>query len=311
MTGIKAIGYALGPRRIDNAARNIAEPDLLEQKIGVRQIARRENEDTSDLAVAAVADLQRRHPFDVEQIECLIVITQNPDGFGLPHTAAIVHDKLNLPDSCAAFDISLGCSGFVYGLSVITAFMDQNGMTSGLLVTADPYSKVVDDSDRNTSLLFGDGAAATLITDNPVWQAGRYVFSTAGKHRDALHVNEDRTLVMNGRTVFTFSATAVPPAVMATLERNDISLDDIDSFLLHQGSKYIVDTIAKRLGVTDRTAFHAGEYGNTVSSSLPILLADVVPDDAEIILISGFGVGLSLGCTVLRRMKDDNRTERP
>ena len=306
MIGITAIGYVLGPRQIDNAARNIAEPDLLEQKIGVRRIARREDEDTSDLAVAAVEDLLERHPFDTEKIECLIIITQNPDGYGLPHTAAIVHDKLGLSESCAAFDISLGCSGFVYGLSAITAFMEQNGMTSGLLVTADPYSKVVDDSDRNTSLLFGDGAAATLITDNPVWQPGRYVFGTVGKHRDALHVNDDRTLVMNGRTVFTFSATGVPPAVKATLKKNDISADDVDCFLLHQGSKYIVDTIAKRLGVTDRTAFHAGEYGNTVSSSLPILLADVVPDDARTVLISGFGVGLSLGCTVLRRANDDN-----
>jgi len=306
MIGITAIGYVLGSRRIDNAARNIAEPELLEQKIGVRQISRRTDEDTSDLAVAAVKDLQKRHPFDAGKIECLVVVTQNPDGFGLPHTAAIVHDKLGLPETCAAFDISLGCSGFVYGLSIITSFMEQNGMTTGLLVTSDPYSKVVDDDDRNTSLLFGDGAAATLVTDNPVWRAGRYVFGTAGKHRQALHVNEDRTLVMNGRTVFTFSATAVPPAITRTLAANDVSLDDVDCFLLHQGSKYIVDTIAKRLGVTDRTAFHAGDYGNTVSSSLPILLADVVPDDAETILISGFGVGLSLGCTILRRVNDDN-----
>lgn len=306
MIGITAIGYVLGSERIDNAARNIAEPELLEQKIGVRQIARRVDEDTSDLAVAAVNDLQQRHPFDAEKIECLVVVTQNPDGFGLPHTSAIVHDKLGLSESCAAFDISLGCSGFVYGLSVITAFMEQNGMATGLLVTSDPYSKVVDDNDRNTSLLFGDGAAATLLTDNPVWHAGRYVFGTAGKHRQALHVNEDRTLVMNGRTVFTFSATAIPPAITRTLALNNISLDDVDCFLLHQGSKYIVDTIAKRLGVTDRTAFHAGDYGNTVSSSLPILLADVVPDDAETILISGFGVGLSLGCTILRRVNDDN-----
>ena len=306
MIGITAIGYVLGSRRIDNAARDIAEPELLEQKIGVRQISRRTGEDTSDLAVAAVKDLQKRHPFDAGKIECLVVVTQNPDGFGLPHTAAIVHDKLGLPETCAAFDISLGCSGFVYGLSIITSFMEQNGMTTGLLVTSDPYSKVVDDDDRNTSLLFGDGAAATLVTDNPVWCAGRYVFGTAGKHRLALHVNEDRTLVMNGRTVFTFSATAVPPAITRTMAANDVSLDDVDCFLLHQGSKYIVETITKRLGVTDRTAFHAGDYGNTVSSSLPILLADVVPDDAETILISGFGVGLSLGCTILRRVNDDN-----
>ena len=306
MIGIAAIGFVLGPERIDNAARDIAEPELLEQKIGVRQIARRGNRETSDLAIEAIENLQARHPFELSRVQCLIVVTQNPDGYGLPHTSAIVHGRLDLPETCAAFDISLGCSGFVYGLSVITAFMEQNGMTTGLLVTADPYSKVVDDADRNTSLLFGDGAAAALVTDRPVWQAGRYRFGTAGRHRDALRVSDDRKLEMNGRTVFTFSATAVPPVIRETLAANDTTLADIDCILLHQGSRYIVETIGKRLGVPEKTEFYATEYGNTVSSSLPILLAENVPETADTVLISGFGVGLSLGCTVLRRVKHDN-----
>ena len=306
MIGITAIGYVLGEDRIDNAARGIATPDLLEDKIGVRQIARMKDIETSDLAVAAVGALQAQHAFDMQDVECLIVITQNPDGFGLPHCSAIVHDKLGLPETCAAFDISLGCSGFVYGLSAITAFIEQNGMTTGLLVTADPYSKVIDDEDRNTSLLFGDGAAATLITDRPVWRAGEYVFGTAGKHRNALKVNDARKREMNGRTVFTFSATAVPPAIEKTLADNGLTIDDIDCVLLHQGSKFIVDTIAKRLGAEEKTGFHAGEYGNTVSSSIPILLARNVPDDANCVLLSGFGVGLSMGCTVLKRVNHDH-----
>ena len=301
MIGVTAIGYALGADLIDNAGRGIADADLLETKIGVRHVARRREEDASDLAVLAVEDLLNRHSFELAEIECLVVVTQNPDAFGLPHTSAIVHDKLSLNENCAAFDISLGCSGFVYGLSAVTAFMEQNGMSKGLLVTADPYSKVVDDNDRNTSLLFGDAAAATLITDRPLWTAGRYIFGTAGRHRDALVVNRDRTLEMNGRTVFTFSATSIPPAIKKTVEANNLTLDDVDCFLLHQGSKYIVDTIAKRLGVADRTGFHAGEYGNTVSSSLPILMSENIPDDADTVLLAGFGVGLSLGCTVLKR----------
>ena len=303
MIGIAGIGYVLGAQRIDNAKRNITEPELLEKKIGVHQIARRDSgQDTSDLALAAVDHLLTRHPFDLKSIECVIVVTQNPDGFGLPHTSAIVHGKLGLSESCAAFDISLGCSGFVYGLSAITAFMSQNSMTNGLLITADPYSKVIDDTDRNTSLLFGDGAAATLISDHPAWLAGRFVFGTVGKQGDALRINEHRKLEMDGRTVFTFSATAVPPAIRETLIANNMTMDDIDCVLLHQGSKFIVDTIAKRLEVTNKTKFYAGEYGNTVSSSLPILLADNVAENTNTILISGFGVGLSLGCTVLRRV---------
>lgn len=304
MIGIAGIGYTLGSLRIDNAARGIADSELLEGKIGVSHIARAAGEETSDLAVKAVEDLAKRHHFAPENCECLIVVTQNPDGFGLPHTSAIVHAKLGLPESCAAFDISLGCSGFVYGLSTITAVMQQNGMSCGLLITADPYSKVIEDDDRDTSLLFGDGAAATLISERPLWEAGKYVFGTAGKFHEALRVNDDRKLDMNGRTVFTYSATAIPAAIKKTLAENGLDLDDIDCFLLHQGSKYIVDTIAKRLGVSDRAAFHAAGYGNTVSSSLPILLAENVPAAAQTILLSGFGVGLSLGCTVLRRTSD-------
>lgn len=306
MIGITGIGYTLGTARVDNAARGMADRDLLENKIGVHHVVRTDGEDASDLAVRAVEDLRSRQGFDLEDCECLIVVTQNPDGFGLPHTSAIVHEKLGLPESCAAFDISLGCSGFVYGLSAITSFMEQNGMSCGLLITADPYSKVLDDDDRNTSLLFGDAAAATLITGEPAWLAGRYVFGTAGKHHAALRVKDDRKLEMNGRTVFTFSATAIPPAIKRTLAENRLELEDVDCFLLHQGSKYIVDNIAKRLGVADRAAFHAGDYGNTVSSSLPILLAENVPQEANTILLSGFGVGLSLGCTILRRTNDDN-----
>ena len=118
--------------------------------------------------------------------------------------------------------------------------------------------------------------------------------------------NDARKLEMNGRTVFTFSATAVPPAIEKTLADNGLTIDDIDCVLLHQGSKFIVDTIAKRLGAEEKTGFHAGEYGNTVSSSIPILLARNVPDDANCVLLSGFGVGLSMGCTVLKRVNHDH-----
>ena len=113
-------------------------------------------------------------------LHALIVVTQNGDGEGLPHTAAIVQHKLGLPTRVAAFDISLGCSGFVYGLYALKGFLDATGGQNGIMVTADPYSKVIDREDRITSLLFGDAATATWLGESPIWQLGEVHFGTDG-----------------------------------------------------------------------------------------------------------------------------------
>src|SRR5262249_44373937 len=157
---------------------------FLREKSGMVRLAiRAPGEETSDLCTGAFADLQRRVGVRKEDIDCIVVCTQNPDARGLPHTSAVVHAKLELPDSCAAFDISLGCSGFVYGLSAIQGFMQANGLTKGILFTADPYSKIIEETDKTTSLLFGDGAAATFISDAPVWRTGKFLFGSRGQER--------------------------------------------------------------------------------------------------------------------------------
>lgn len=306
MLGIQAIGSYLPADRNENAA--VAEKfgfpaNFLESKIGVFRTSRKaEDEETSDLAFKAVQALQAKlgAGFDLQAVDCLVLVTQNPDGQGLPHTSAILHGKLGLSPRCFAFDISLGCSGFVAGLAAITGFMQVAGLKTGLLVTADPYSKIVDSEDRNTVLLFGDGAAATLIGENPVWQIGAFDCGTIGSQCSALMVDETGKLSMNGRAVFDFSATQVPPSVARTLEANGLAIGDIDLAILHPGSKYIVDTVAKRIG-TDKVARGVETYGNTVSSSIPLLLENVAATEARTVLVSGFGVGLGWATTILRR----------
>ena len=113
-------------------------------------------------------------------IDCLVVVTQNPDGDGLPHTSAIVHAKLNLKTSCAVFDISLGCSGYVYSLSIIKSFMESNSLKNGLLFTCDPYSKIIDINDKNTSMLFGDAATVTMMNTKPKLLLDKFIFATSG-----------------------------------------------------------------------------------------------------------------------------------
>ncbi len=279
------------------------DDDFIENKIGVKYHAiKDEGFQSSDMCVKAFENLQKTSDLNTEDIECCIVVTQNPD-FNIPHTAAIVHGKLNLPTNCAAFDISLGCSGYVYGLSNIISFMKNNGMKKGLLFTSDQYSDILDEEDRNTALLFGDAATVTLIREDALLRPVDFSFGTNGKEHKEL-ICEDK-LYMNGRAVFSFTATTVPKHIKALLEKNKLTDDDIERYYLHQGSKYIVDTIRKRLKVeNEKVPFDIVEYGNTVSSSIPIMLAkdiDTLPTGK--VVLSAFGVGLSWASAIIEKIK--------
>ncbi|QBR84512.1 ketoacyl-ACP synthase III [Legionella israelensis] len=306
MIGIENISYYLPDEYINNFERleffDIPE-SFLQTKTGMLKVARKKaNENTSDMCCKAVTQLLQQTELLKEDIQCMLVCTQNPDGLGLPHTSAIVHGKLDLPKQTAVFDVSLGCSGYVYSLSVLQGFMMVNGFTKGILVTADPYSKRINHNDKNTSLLFGDAATATLLSDHPKWTIGDFCFGSDGSQATAININSESGLIeMNGRAVFNFTATEVPRNVIDVLEKNQLAPEDVDLFLFHQGSFYIIDTLIKRLGLPEaKVPFMAAEYGNTVSSSLPLCLA-MIPNDPKTIFISGFGVGLSWAGTILTR----------
>jgi 3-oxoacyl-[acyl-carrier-protein] synthase-3 len=305
MLGIEEIGTYLPTGRISNYDRKSQfgiDDFFIEEKIGVRRVSvKSPEEETSDLCLRAFEDLQRRTSLDKEDIEALVVVTQNPD-YNIPHTSAIVHGKLGFSSRCAAFDISLGCSGFVYALSIFQAFMAANGLKRGLLFTADPYSKVVDPQDKNTTLLFGDGATVTLISENPRWVAGHFTFGTQGSEYQKL-ICKDGTLFMNGRSIFNFAAKVIPEDLREMVAKNGIAMDEIDRFLIHQGSKIIVDTIAAKLDLpAEKVPYATQDYGNTVSSSIPILLQNELDGTARTIAICGFGVGLSWASALLRRI---------
>jgi len=310
MIGIEDIGVYIPDARIDNSEK-LSEFEIddtfLKTKTGMSHLARKASDDeTSDLCCAAFEDLRSKTKIDTKDIDCVVVVTQNPDGAGLPHTSAVIHDKLDLPQSCAVFDVSLGCSGYVYGLSIIQSFMTANGFTKGILFTADPYSKIVDPADKNTALLFGDAATATLLSDKPKWIAGKFLFGSNGKERHAIETSTDSAkLKMNGRAVFSFSATEVPKNIVAMLEKNKIEIDAVDRFVLHQGSRFIIDTLQKRMSIDpDKMVFDAESYGNTVSSSIPVVLSNLKDQDNTIV-IAGFGVGLSWGSTVLYKFTEN------
>ena len=276
------------------------DKEFIENKSGFRYLRKAlEGEKTSDLCLRAFEDLDSKIKINLSQIDCCVVVTQNPD-FKIPHVSSIVHKNLNLSENCACFDVSLGCSGYVYGLSVIKSFMNENDLSKGLLFTSDPYSKIIDESDKGTSLLFGDGATVTLIGKEFKFGFQKFNFGTKGKSFSDLIC--EKQLKMNGRGVYNFAAKRVPKDILDILKKNSLSIDEIDLFVLHQGSKFIIDTIREELKLSEgKMGFYAANYGNIVSSSIPFILKDHINGNYQKILISGFGVGLSWSSTILTK----------
>ncbi len=313
--GIADIAYVFGDQEIDNAKfgrEHGFDESFITNKLGItsRHIATAE-QSTSDLAVAAVAALLEQSRLKLEEIGFLMLVTQTPDHL-LPHTAALVQDRLGLPVDIPTFDLNLGCSGYVYGLSVATSFMVGNGIKRGILVTADTYSKWLDQNDRATAPLFSDAATATLITDTPIYALGRFAFGTDGSGANSLIIEaggsrspqKDGVLYMNGRSIFEFAMKKVPAQIKACLQQNEMTLDVIDQFVFHQANKFILDSVAKSMRLDpSKVLIDVKDKGNTVSSTIPIALSGQLNGTANTILISGFGVGLSWATTILFRSK--------
>jgi 3-oxoacyl-[acyl-carrier-protein] synthase-3 len=310
MIGLSKIAAYIPPGRLDNRARRAAfeiTDEFLCTKIGVERVARRgEGEDTADLCEKAYTQLRSEIALEPAAIDCLVVITQNPQGSGLPHTSAILHGRLGLAPHCACWDISLGCSGFVHGLVIVQSFMAAHSLRHGLLFTADPYSKIVDPDDRNTALIFGDGATVSLLApataERPLFAPIAARFHTEGGRHRALE-NRGGILHMDGRAVFNFSATVVPRQIDDLLRGLGRTRGDVDVYLLHQGSRYIVDTLRQRLGVEEgKVPLQLADHGNLVSSSIPVMLRGYLERaDTKRIVLSGFGVGLASASCVLER----------
>lgn len=307
MIGISLISSYLPEKRIDNMARAGSlgsTPEQIRNRIGFEQLSMKDaSENTLMLAEQALKRLFEQGSVTPSDVEALVVVTQNPHR-NIPHVSAELHGRFALPDHCACFDISLGCSGYVYALSILRALMVEQGIKHAVLVTADPYSTIIDPTDKNTTLLFGDGATATLLSIDAPLKIGQFLFGTQGKHADELAC-QNGVLYMNGRSVFNFAASMVPPHIRQIVEKHGLTLEHIDCFLVHQGSRYIVDTIADRLSIPhDKMPFLATHYGNTVSSSIPLMLEKYLNDaQCTHIVLCGFGLGFSWASTLLTRQE--------
>jgi 3-oxoacyl-[acyl-carrier-protein] synthase-3 len=282
----------------------------------------------SDLAFRAATDVLDGN--DRNEIDGLIFCTQSPDQI-MPPNATILHARLGLPKSVAAFDITLACSGFVYGLAIAKSMIDSMGMRSVLLLCGDTYSKYIHPDDRAALTLFGDGAAAALVDratdesrildfvlssdgqtggDKFMIKAGglrtpRSEATCIGRRDIAGNVRSDDTIYMDGAAVLAFAQREVGPTVEQILRRNDLHLSQVKLVLFHQASLHALNILTKQLELTqDQTFYNIAHFGNTVSASLPILLKDAESagrvERGDLVLIVGFGVGFSWGACLMR-----------
>jgi 3-oxoacyl-[acyl-carrier-protein] synthase-3 len=296
--------------------------------VAVRGIAAAD-ECASDLGVAAAKRLFDEGICAPEEIDFLIFCTQTPD-YLTPTTACLIQDRLGLPTSCGAVDINQGCSGYIYGLALAKSLVEAGTARTVLLVTADTYMKFINRRDRSLLTLFGDGAAATLITsieaEAPL--IGPFVLGTDGRGANQIMVKSgglryrptpetaiekqdssgnwrsDQNLFMDGGDVFSFALRTVPPTLQKLLEKANLTIDQIDFVIPHQANKFVLERLRAKLKfAADKFWIDMENSGNTVSSTIPIALEGAINQgrvkSGDRVALIGFGVGYSWGATLM------------
>lgn len=289
-------------RKVNDPTKWGMDKTFLDGSIGIERIAQLgAGESALSMCKTAFDRLQAKVKDSLQDCGLVVVITQNADT-NMPHTSAVLQGLLELPKHCVCFDVSLGCTGFVHGLSIVRAFMRESGIKKALLFNVEVMSKIVDPDDKNTAMIFGDGATATLLTQNAAMDFDGFSYGTDGKKSDALKCT-DNVLSMDGQTVYEFVARNVPTSIKKLLSEQNLSFDQIDRFIFHQGSKRTVEKLIQTLQLKPEQApFDIKDYGNIGACSVPIILEKVFEKkDVNKILLSGFGVGLAWTNAILTR----------
>lgn len=288
----------------------------------------------SDLCLGAAEALLQRLDWPRESIDAVVFVSQTPD-YVLPATACSLHGRLHLAKHCAAFDINLGCSGYVYGLWLTSQFVSTGQMRRVLLLAGDTLSKLVCSEDRSAYPLFGDAGSATAVEFHPSSEEMVFVVGTDGSGAEHLmvpagafrhpknegtakrnkqadgNIRSDEHVRMDGAEIFTFTLREVPPLVKATLQTKGWSIDDVDAFVFHQANAYILNYLARRIKIpADKFILAMESYGNTSCASIPLALTSspqtAIGNGLRKLLLAGFGVGLSWAAAALVLEVTDN-----
>lgn len=288
----------------------------------------------SDLAFAAAQTLLDNYAIPRDSIDLLIHCTQSPDHF-MPATACLLQDRLGLEKRCAAFDITLGCSQYVYGLSIAHSMIVAGVANRALVLTGDTMSRTVNTADRALFPLMGDAGTATLV--DPIEEGygflgfelgtdgagSKYNLIPAGAFRQPVspetsvettdkdgNVRSPQNMYMNGAAIFHFAISVVPKTIADLLAKLSLTVDQVDCFLFHQANRYMLDYLVKKLKIpAEKTHFFIENTGNTSGSTVPAVLSEAIQHGkvkpGSLVLMIGFGNGLSWGATVVRWAPED------
>ena len=332
-TAITASSYYVPETRLTHAELAVRYGEEMARKVaesaGIweRRVAG-PDECASDLAVRAAEDLLTRHQVDRSTIDLVIFATQTPD-YLLPTTACMMQDRLKLPTSCAAFDINLGCSQYVYSLAVAHSMIEAGLASRALVMTGDTVSRILHPQDRSVVPLFGDAGTATLLERcAPGRGFLRFKLGTDGKGAPFLiwpasglrkprsadtaravtdkggNIRREEDMAMDGAAVFVFTLKTVPKLIEDLLAAEKLTVADVDLFIFHQASELIVESSAKKLKIPrEKLHYKLHDVGNSGGSTVGIALTDAwlkgrIKPGMRVVL-SAFGVGLSWAGTII------------
>lgn len=278
---------------------------------------------TSDLCFKATETLLAELNWAKEDVDCLVFITQTPD-YIVPATSCILQERLGLKEECYTLDISLGCSGYVYGMSVIASLMSSGFMKKGLLLVGDTSSKTSSKEDKSTWPLFGDAGTVTAFEYNTEAESMFFHMATDGSGKDAIIIKDggyrnmvseasfevkeieggikrsDVNLVLDGMDVFSFAVSKAPQTINKLCEKFDLDKDNIDYYIFHQANLFLNETVRRKMKIDKaKVPYSLKNFGNTSSASIPLTMVTEIREQlttSKLNLIGcGFGVGLSWG----------------
>jgi 3-oxoacyl-[acyl-carrier-protein] synthase III len=271
--------------------------EWIRTRTGIHERRKAETETSTDMAYYAALNAIENYGYDKSKIDLVIVATITSER-QTPSVANLVMGRLGLREGIMSFDVNAACTGFVYALEIASSLISTNQYKSALVVGSERLSSVLDYTDRNTCILFGDGAGAVIIEQNPNSKASYYNASKADM-TDILTV--DKTIRMDGKKVYVFATDVVEKSIRHILEVNHLTIDDIDAILPHQANERIIQSVAKSMDIPmSKFELNIATYGNTSAASIPILIAEyMTKHQNKRVLLVGFGGGFTWGSAII------------
>lgn len=328
--GIKALSACVPPRIVYNKDLGYLIPEEEIEKtinnIGIEQRRIADDDVTaSDLCFKAAQQLMSDIEIDPASIDVLLFMSQTPD-YRIPATSCLLQDRLGLSKETLCFDISLGCSGYLFALSTAFAYASMQGVNRVLLLDGETFSKIVNRRDKVDWPLYGDAGTATLVEKGDFGDS-TFILNTDGSGKDVLkihagmrnpittdscverereegNIRTDLEVFMDGMDVFNFAISKVPRSIKSLLQFTEKSVDDVDYLVFHQANRFMMDFFVKKLKINpEKVPYCIHKYGNTSSASVPLTISSELVgalDGNKTVVLSAFGAGLSWGAALMQ-----------